>query len=681
MKKLSAATLSALMALSLVGCSNKTPASSDASATDTAYMSDTDVNSIKLKDTKNLVEADSYQIKSLDYVVSALAENSAYTTNFVDGLLENDTYGNLAPALALNYDLSEDKTVYTFHLREGVKWVTRTGEEYAEVTAEDFVTGMRHGIEFDSDTAWLLQGVVKGYAEYMASGTYTDEEWAKVGVKALDDYTVEYTLENPAPYFPSMATYLVLYPINREFLESKGEGCKLGSPDKTSCQFGTSSGDSILYNGAFLLQSADEKSSTVLIKNQNYWDLENVHLDSVTKIYDDSSDPYSQIRAFEQGVYASAPLSAQWENFDQYMKRYEGFANLGLPNANAFGVIFNMNRTIFDNTNYATDEALRDNTRKAVLNENFRKAIRASFDRMAYIMVSAPEVLAKQMLRNMNNFPEIVRTSDGTAYGDLVTAAYNAISGEEPINLGDGNDPFLSKEKALAYIAEAEKEGIQFPVHLDMLVPETHKRLVEQGQSMKKSIEDNTDGKIIIELVMRDLDTVQNIAYYSSDHTESDYDISTFTGWGPDYADPKTFVDIYNPVSGNYMRSMGLSDQNSEDFGADDEIKKTVGLLEYDALYRKADKITDDLDARYKAFAEADAELVKSAFFLPSQMQTRAVRVSHVVPFSKITSDTGASREKYKGLQLQEDIVTLEQFNKALDDYNTGGTPAKLLND
>lgn len=185
MKKLSAVLLSAMMAVTLAGCGGSSSAAATESAAATAaasasagaeeYMSDTAAADIKLSDTDNMTEYTSYQIQSMDYLVTALAEDHEYNANFVDGLLENDTYGNLAPCLATSYDVSDDGLTYTFHLRDGVKWVTNTGEEYDTVKADDFVAGLRHGAEFNSGTAWLMQGVIKGYADYMANGDYSED--------------------------------------------------------------------------------------------------------------------------------------------------------------------------------------------------------------------------------------------------------------------------------------------------------------------------------------------------------------------------------------------------------------------------------------------------------------------------------------------------------------------------
>lgn len=329
-----------------------------------------------------------------------------------------------------------------------------------------------------------------------------------------------------------------------------------------------------------------------------------------------------------------------------------------------FGVVFNYNRQVFNETNYATDEALKENTINAIRNENFRKALRAAYDIVAYLSIGAPEELATQSVRNINNFPEAGTQSDGTLYHEAVNLAYNEATGENR-DLSDGVDAFLSKEEALAYIEAAKEEGIQFPVHLDMLVNETSDTQTKRANSFKKSVEDNTDGQIIIELVLRDTDTVNNIAYYNNDPAAADYDISTYTGWGPDYADPKTFVDIYSPITGYYMTSMGLGTVDLDGNVEDLEIKEAIGLMEYEKLYRAADAIVDDLDARYQAFALADAYLIERAFYIPTSQQTRSQVVSKYVPFSRPYAPYGMSEYKYKGLRLQEDMVTAEQYEEA----------------
>ena len=652
MKKLLLTVMALLMSVSMVACSSNsstgtTTSTEGEATTDGGYTGPTEY-----------VEATSREVQTMDYVITALAEDHELNANFVDGLLENDRYGTFVGAIAESWESNEDATVWTFHIKPGVQWVTYTGDVYDEVKAEDFVTGLRHGAEFDSGTAWLLQGVVKGYLEYMTAGDFSDEAFANVGVEATDDYTLVYTLEAPTPYFYTMTTYSVLYPVNREFLESKGTGCALGAPDKENCAFGTASADSILYNGAYIMSVFDAKSQTVLTKNENYWDAEHVYINKITRIYDDGSDPYSIIKGFEQGTYATAGLNTSWADYDAYAEKYADNAYPDLANAYAFGVVFNYNRQTYENTAHTTDED-KTNTYNAIQNENFRKALRAAYDKKAYLATTAPEAVAEATLRNINNYPEVVKNSEGVIYGDLVTAAYDAATGTD-VDLSDGHDAFFDPEAVQGYIDAAAAEGINFPVHLDMLVIETSDRLLKQSQSMKQSVEENSNGQIIIDLILRDEDTVQNIAYYNTDPALADYDISTFTGWGPDYADPKSFVDIYSPVTGYYMTSCGLTTTDE-----DRDIKEALGLYEYEDLYRAADAITDDMDARYDAFAKADSYLIEHALYIPTSQQARSLVVSRIVPFSKVFSRTGITEYKYKGLQLQEDIVTLEQYNAA----------------
>ena len=673
-KKFAALGLALLLGLTSCGApaNNDSQAGGDASASDTSGAGQTG-EALESADKEITLPTDR-EVQTLDYVVTALATDHEINANLVDGLMETDHYGKLQNALAESVEPNEDFSVWTFKIRPGVKWVTNQGEEFAEVKAEDFVTGVRHGAEFASATGDLLTGLIDGYSDYLKSD-FSDAAWEKVGVKALDDYTVQFTIQKgedgksmSIPYFHSLTTYTVLYPINKEYLESKGNGCKLGAPNKKDCKFGSKELDSILYNGPFILSENVAKSKAVLVKNEDYWDAEHVYLDKVTRIFDAGQDPYSTINGFEKGVYYSAALNPSWENFADYAKKYEGKTSYSLPNSSVFGIVFNFNRKSFEHTNYATDKAMAEATHNAILNENFRKALRAAYDVKSYLGVGMPEDLAIGSMRNINNVAEAAETSDGKNYYDLVNEAYNKDTGENR-NLNDGQAPFYSKEEAMKYIEAAKAEGVQFPIHLDVMVNSSADTLTKRAQSMKDSVEKNTEGNIIIELILRDLETIKAVCYNNTDPEKMDYDISTYTGWSPDYHDPKAFVDIYNAKNGYYLKSMGLGEVGEDGKIVDEDIKKQVGLLDYDKLYREADAITDNLDERYKAFAKADAKLIESCFYIPTSMQTRSMRVTKEVPFSRLMGAYGVSEYKYKGLRTQADLVTTEQYNAAIAEF------------
>lgn len=615
---------------------------------------------------KEYTYAGSNSLKTLDYLVTNKRPDNTWNANFVDGLLEHDSLGQLKPAVAESYKVSEDGLKWTFKLKPGIKWVTNTEMEYGEVKADDFVTGLRHAAEFKSQAGPVVAGIIKGFAEYQSSD-FSDAEWEKVGVKALDDLTVEYTLEKPAPYFGDITTYGILYPVNRKFLESF-EGAKLGSPEPTKSRFGSLSPDSILYNGGYILSSVDDKSSIVMVKNNKYWDVEHVYIEKVKEIFDEGKDPYSIKNGFENGTYVAMSMRPTWKDYNDIRKKYEQFVRPNLPNASTFGTIFNFNRKAFKYTKYAKDEAQKENTRKALLNENFRKGFRAAYDRVPELRVDAPEAIAREALKNVNNYIDAAAHSDGRNYLQLVTDAYNAATGEK-IDLSDGQDPFYNKQKAAEFFAAAEKEGIKFPVHLDMLVYETNDRLVKKANSMKQALKEGSDGKVIIELNLVSRDTIQAIAFQNDDPAAADFDINTFAGWGPDYNDPRSYADTWSATTGSYLTNAGLGGVDEKGNVEDKEIKEKIGLMEYEKLYREADKITDDLDKRYEAFAKMDAYLVEKAIYLPVTMQARGELISKVEPFSSSYSPVGFSQEKKKNLKIRKELVTAEEYNKAKEKW------------
>lgn len=622
----------------------------------------------------SLTVAGTNSLETMDYVITNKNADHAFNANFIDGLIENDTLGNLVPSVAESWKTNEDKTVWTFTLKKGIKWATYDGNEYAEVKAQDFLTGLRHAAEFQSGVSWLGQGVIKGYSEYLKSD-FSDAEFEKVGVKALDDYTLEYTLEAPTPFFGDYATYNLLLPINKDFLESKGAGCKLGAPNKEDCTFGSTTPDSILYNGAYVLSRYDQKSSIVLNANELYWDKDNVFLKTITEVYDDGADPYSIKTGFEQGTYPQMSMRPTWEDYESIRKQYEEYLRPSLPTSSTFGITMNFNRQSFEETGYAKDETLRQQTKEAIQNLNFRKALRAAFDRQAYLELSAPTHIATESKRNIYNYPDAGTKSDGTTYFDSVTAHYNKDTGEN-VNLNDGEEPFFGKENALSFIDKAKEEGIVFPINLDLITIETNDTLVKQANSFKHSVEKNTDGQIIVHVVLAPKDVVYGITYYNEDPSAADYDISTFTGWGPDYSDPKTFAETMSPTVGSLMTSLGLGLVDKDGKVQDLEIKEKLGLMEYEELYQKAQKETTDFDKRYDLFAQADAKIVENVLYIPTQMTTRVELVSKLEPFTAMYSQVGIRSLSYKFLKLRDSLVTADEYKAALEAWNKARSEA-----
>lgn len=601
----------------------------------------------------------------MDYVYTYRSTDHQHNANFVDGLQENDQYGNFIPALATEVTHNDDYTVWTYKIREGVNWVTSTGEVYTNVTAQDWVTGLQHAADFQSAMLYLVSGSIVNLGKYV-NGETTD--FSEVGVKALDEYTLEYTLNEPEPWFNTKTTYSILYPINQEFLESKGAGCTLGAPDSTACEFGLPQPDSILYNGAYILSSFVSKSEITYTANPNYWDKEHVYIPSVKLVYYDGSDPSSLLSGFENGDYSQARIYTS--NFEDAKAKYPDNVFMSLTGAVTYNMTFNLARTA---TNFTakTAEQIED-TKKAMLNTNFRLALQFAIDRVSYLATSKGNAeLATASLRNMLTMPTFVKV-DGSTYDQLVSAELASMNPEvfgDAFNLADGQDPFYNPATAAALLAKAKEElgtTVTWPIHLDLPEDGSNQVGVAGGQSMKTSIEGALGAdNVVVDVGLWSTDEYDAIAYGASVGAESDFDISTASGWGPDYLDPKTYLDIYDPEDGDMLTTIGL---NADVVGKTPEMVAAVtavGLDEYKAFLRAAEAETTDMQARYALYAKADAWLVANAIQIPFQADGGNPSISKVVPFSGEYALTGVSSYKFKYLQVQDEMVTIDQRNDA----------------
>ena len=540
--------------------------------------------------------------QTLDYTVSSKAATHDITTNVVDGLMANDKYGNLVPSLAEDWSVSKDGLTYTYKIRKGVKWYDADGEEHGEVTAKDFVTGLKHAADKKSETLSLVQGSVKGLDDYV-QGKTTD--FSQVGVKAVDDYTLQYTLNKPETFWNSKTTNGILFPISTEFLKSKGDD--FGQPNDVK---------SILANGPFLLKSITSKSSVVFEKNDNYWDKKNVHLKEVKLTYYDGSDQDSLARGFSDGAYTAARLFPASSNFATVSKKYK------------------------DNI-YNTPAG----SGVAVLGFNID---RQSYKAPAFVQV------------NGKDFGDVVADKLST-YGDQWKG----------VNLADGQDGLYNKDKAKAQLekakAELQKDGVQFPIHIDVPVAQNSTNFVSRMQSLKQTVED-TLGKdnVVLDLQMMDQDEVLNITLNVPSAADADWDLQGLVGWNPDYDDPSTYLDTLQPSSEDQTKVyLGFAG------GVDNASAKAVGLDEYAKLLADANSESLDVAKRYEKYATAQAWLSDSALVIPTMSSTGAATVvSKVVPFSGPSAQTGNKGSAYfKYVEVQDEPVTKKQYEQAREKW------------
>lgn len=602
-------------------------------------------------------------LETLDYTFSSRKTNSDHYTNFVEGLLENDQYGNLKGDMAKSWEVSDDGLTYTYHLRKGVPWVDSEGNEYgADVTANDFVTGLKHAVDVQSETLYIVADSIKGLSDYIDGKT---NDFSTVGVKAVDDYTVQYTLNKPEPFWNSKTTYGILYPINEEFLKSKGK------------DFGKPTPDSILYNGPFILANNTAKSVIEYTKNESYWDPKNVHLDTVKWTYNDGSDPDGLFKSYENGELSLARVYPNSPGYKDVTKAYPDGVTWSQTGGSTYNLTFNFNRGTFDATSKTTDKEKED-TQKAILDRNFRLAILFGFDKKSYNAQSVGEEGATKALRNTLVPADFVEIG-GKPYGDTVASKLKALDSDAfgDVNLSDGQDGYYNADKAKEYMEKAKTEleakGVQFPIHLDMPVEETSEISVNMVKSLKKSVETSLGSdNVVVDIQLLNKDKYLAATYQATTGKAGDFDITNASGWGPDYTDPSSYLNIYDSRKGDMIHTLGL-EASAVVQGTDPSTaaKKAINLSEYDALLDKAAAITDDLDARYTAYADAEAWLLDNALQVPIYADGGTPRVTNVVPFSGPYGWAGIAANKLKYVEVQSNIVTTDQYDKAKKAWET----------
>ena len=595
---------------------------------------------------------------NLNYLTTGKAATANITSNVVDGLLENDRYGNFVPSMAEDWSVSKDGLTYTYTIRKDAKWYTSEGEEYATVKAQDFVTGLKYAADKKSDGLYLVQESIKGLDAYVKGEI---KDFAEVGIKALDDHTVQYTLNKPESFWNSKTTMGVMAPVNEEFLNSKGDDFAKGTDPS-----------SILYNGPFLLKSIVAKSSVEFEKNPNYWDKDNVHLDKVKLSYWDGQDTNKPTEAFKDGSFTMARLFPTSASYPETEKEYKDNIVYTQQDSSTFLVGINIDRQSYQYSSKTTDEQ-KNSTKKALLNKDFRQALAFGFDRTAYASQVNGASGATKLLRNLFVPPAFVQ-ADGKNFGEMVKEKLVTYGDEwSNVNLDDAQDGLYNPDKAKAEFAKAktalQAEGVKFPIHLDMPVDQTNTTKVQRVQSFKQSLEATLGAEnVVVDIQQLQKDDVLNITYFAETAAGEDWDISDNVGWSPDFADPSTYLDIIKPSVGENTKTyLGF------DSGTNNAAAKQVGLEDYEKMVVEAGEEVSDVSKRYEKYAAAQAWLTDSALLIPTTSQTGRPMLSKMVPFTlpfAYSGNKGMSEALlYKYLDVQDKPVTADEYQKAQEKW------------
>ena len=579
-------------------------------------------------DTFNMIA--NFDITTLDYVYNNKSSNGDYTSNFIEGLLTQDPHGKLIAGMAKEWSHNDDSSEWTFIIRDDAVWSTNSGEEYDAVTAEDFVTGLKHAADSKSETLGLVADLIVGLRAY-SEGTGA---WEEVGCKA-DGNKLVYTLTGPCGYFDGMTTYSILWPINAEFLESKG------------ADFGAVQPDSILYNGCYILSSLVPAQEVRFDANPNYYDKDNVHVQHVVVTYSDGKDPAQNFNMFVNGEVTSTAINQSLPEVKAKADElYKDNQYKSMTTATSFWGAFNWDRRMYNlyndpsvsTTSKTTDQEKAD-TKAAILNADFRRAVYAAYSAHVVEAVTRGEELADDVIRNTLVPYTFAITSDGRAYGSLVEKYAGELVPEfAGINLNDGQDAWYNPERAKVFAERAKEElgdkVASWPVHLDVPVYAASENQKNMQLAMEKAIEDAIGDYVQIELqFLEGNSSVYYSAFYNQpDGVSNSIDLVFGAGWGPDYGDPLTYLHCFDIHDGDMLNYSGI---NYESQGQDDEQKavlKELGLEEIQAVVDKATLASGD--ERIELFAQAEAMLLTGGILRPYSTNGASLTVSKVKPFT-----------------------------------------------
>ena len=590
------------------------------------------------------------ELETFNILYSQRAEDGENLTNLVDGLLEVDTDGKLVPGIAEEWGTEDGGLTWTFKIRQGVKWVDVNGNEKAECTAKDFAAGLEWVMNFhknnSSNTSMPLE-MIKGAKEYYEYTKTLSEEEAfalnaeegskfreMVGLETPDDYTLVYHCITQKPYFDTLATYNSLYPISSAMIE------ELGGPAGVKSM----NNENMWYNGAYTMTSYIHNNEKIFTKNPLYWDTECKRFDTVTIKMVESNDISFQL--YQNGEIDYVDLSEAHINTiaKDPSNKYYNYMVPAVPSKYSYQFHFNYNKKKEDGT---PDK----NWNTAIANEAFRKSWYYGLNLSDYWKrTNAIDPMVCE--NNFYTMKGLVYTTDGTEYTELV---------KKELGLGETNgntparvDPAKAEEYKKQAIEELTALGVTFPVEVDYYISASNQVALDSANVMAQAFSDGL-GDDYVKFNIK--------TYVSSNRNEVvQPHLHSFVtnGWGADYGDPQNYLgqEVYGNDNAYYSANYSYINELTEETPENKVLLDTY--KEYTKMVEAADAITDDLDARYAAYAKAEAYLLDHVLVLPCNYSIGWC-------LSKIDNDTkmyamyGAQNEKIKNWATNSAGYTSEE--------------------
>lgn len=643
MRKLLSLLLASLMLIGvLAGCTgdsgNVTPPEGNGATTQQEDLSKVTTRAVELlnftlAEKQELNYVYSGEVSTLNYLTTTSTDEFGLCANFIDSLVDYDPNGVMVPALAESWDVSDDGMTYTFHIRKDVKWVTYQGEYYADVKANDFVAGLKYVLtkQNGSTSAGFAYQVIKNAKAYYM-GELTD--FSQVGVKAVDDYTLVYTMEAPCPYFLSLSTYMCFWPVNEDYLNQIGD------------DFGTYS-DCILYNGAYLFSEFEPQVRKVRTKNADYWDAENVHITKIVSTYNKEASavaPDLYLRGEISSLSVPSALLQDWMN-DPKKAEIIRPSTLGF-----YSYFYCLNFDPHFDAQYEPE-----NWKKAVNTTSFRRTLMYALDKHGAMMTIDPYD-PDHIVTNTITPPDFVAV-DGTDFIDLEPLKAYA---QDPNNIFNAKYALELKAQAMA---DLKAKGVTFPIK--MLMPYNGGSTWGNRCQVIKQQMESLLGSDFIEICIESYSS----SFLNSTRRCGNYAIQECNEEAT-FADPDTYTMMFD------------EDNNFTFFFQCEEVDENGEKLfdVYMRMLNEAKMITTDLSARYRAFAECEAYLLDKGIVIPFGVGVLGAGYvsSNTNPFEYSYSPLGVSSERYKYAYVYNEKMNTDQYKIIKEQWEKDKSAALL---
>ena len=607
-------------------------------------------------------ESANREIESWNLLYSQTLSDANVVTNLWDGLMSFDCYGKLVPAIATSWEANEDSTVWTFHLRDDVDWVDCNGEVKEHITATDFLVGLEWVLNASKNEAnntsmptLYIVGAEEYYEKTKDMGAaaadlrYQDMLDAGVGIEAPDDYTLVFTCKHSCPYFDTVASYTSFYPVSQVLIDELGietfRGC-----DNTN----------MWYCGPYLVEEYIQGNTKSYIPNPHYYNAANVSRFerlTVTMISDQAIafQLYQNRELDEMDLNESTITTITSDPNNEYNSQL--CEKRARPTA--YAMHFNYQKNNADGTPDV-------NWNKAIANTAFRQCFYRGLNLKAWFS-RYNKINPLKCENDYYTMKGLCYNTQGAEYTTLV-AKELGIDGEKY----DGKTMVHLRKSTADSIAALKKQamdeltaiGVTFPVKAPFFFVAGNTVAQDNATVLKQCFIDSFGDDFI------QLDLGTYVSSLAKEVRIPKLHGFVINGWGADFGDPVNFVgqEILHDSNAYYAVNYSNIQLVAED-PADYQKELVDEFEQFTDLVNAANAIVDDTDARYEAFAKAEAYMINNSLAVPCYYDVRWC-LTHVNEYTKINAMFGPCNLKYVNWETSEDAYTTaqyEEFAKAFD--------------